>query len=481
MKVLLAPIEGVTLERFADATARLEKAGDARAPVFAELGLDEDAWDRVRRAWEARLAGSPRLQRGYEYLRRQFASAPHGEGASSEALGGARSSGSSLDSVERPSYLMANAATPQDPERPAGALGAAELPSFMRTPEHGAPPRAQPSFQQVREQIEPAAPAAASLPGASQRAPAGASDDHEEVGETAHMSVPEGLAAAAAAREALPFGKGAPGVAPRPAPPAELPPQRRHPAMASTVGLTSDHEAKLRALASIPFDGRTPRKKEFLSTVAIVEPESETDSVGETAHMSVPEGLAAAAAAREALPFGKGAPGVAPPPAPPAELPPQRRHPAMASTVGLTSDDEAKLRALASIPFDGRTPKKNEFLSTVPVVDNETDPVGETAHMGVPEGLAAAAAARAALNFPKSVASPPTASSQSDPVLPPLGQLVEIQAAMVHARDRDALLASRGYSAAAWQSVLRRYGALMQADPNIRTRYEALLDQAKTR
>lgn len=383
MKVLLAPIEGVTLERFADATARLEKAGDARAPVLAELGLDEDAWDRVRRAWEARLAGSPRLQRGYEYLRRQFASAPHGEGASSEALGGARSSGSSLDSVERPSYLMANAATPQDPERPAGALGAAELPSFMRTPEHGAPPRAQPSFQQVREHIEPAAPAAASLPGASQRAPAGASDDHEEVGETAHMSVPEGLAAAAAAREALPFGKGAPGVAP--------------------------------------------------------------------------------------------------PPAPPAELPPQRRHPAMASTVGLTSDDEAKLRALASIPFDGRTPKKNEFLSTVPVVDYETDPVGETAHMGVPEGLAAAAAARAALNFPKSVASPPTASSQSDPVLPPLGQLVEIQAAMVHARDRDALLASRGYSAAAWQSVLRRYGALMQADPNIRTRYEALLDQAKTR
>jgi hypothetical protein len=138
-----------------------------------------------------------------------------------------------------------------------------------------------------------------------------------------------------------------------------------------------------------------------------------------------------------------------------------------------------KLRGLAGVPFDRRTPKRKEFLSTVAVFDTEADQVGETAYMSAPEGLAAA---REALRFPKSVASPqPSPTSQSDPVLPPLGQLVEIQAAMVHAGDRDAPLASRGYSAAAWQSVLRRYGALMQADPNIRTRSEALLGQGKSR
>jgi len=65
--------------------------------------------------------------------------------------------------------------------------------------------------------------------------------------------------------------------------------------------------------------------------------------------------------------------------------------------------------------------------------------------------------------------------------LPPIGQLVEMQAALARATDRDALLASRGYSAEAWQSVLRRYGALMQSDPALRLRYESLLAQASAR
>ncbi len=271
---------------------------------------------------------------------------------------------------------------------------------------------------------------------------------------------------------------------------AELPPQKRKAELNATVGLSEADEAKLRALLSTPFDASAPpkKKKELLSTVAI-----DDGAVGETARMSVPEGLAAAAAAREALPFAKGA--ASPPPPPPpaqpvqlAELPPQKRNPAMASTVGLTGDDEAKLRALLSTPFDGAAPKKKkELLATVAVDD---DAVGETAHMNVPEGLAAAAAAREALPFAKGAASPPAppppappppAPPSAEPVLPPIGQLVEMQAALARATDRDALLASRGYSAEAWQSVLRRYGALMQSDPALRLRYESLLAQASAR
>lgn len=272
---------------------------------------------------------------------------------------------------------------------------------------------------------------------------------------------------------------------------AELPPQKRKAELNATVGLSEADEAKLRALLSTPFDASAPpkKKKELLSTVAI-----DDGAVGETARMSVPEGLAAAAAAREALPFAKGA--ASPPPPPPpaqpvqlAELPPQKRNPAMASTVGLTGDDEAKLRALLSTPFDGAAPtKKKELLATVAVDD---DAVGETAHMSVPEGLAAAAAAREALPFAKGPppAPPPPAPPPPAPpappsaetVLPPIGQLVEMQAALARATDRDALLASRGYSAEAWQSVLRRYGALMQSDPALRLRYESLLAQASAR
>lgn len=62
-----------------------------------------------------------------------------------------------------------------------------------------------------------------------------------------------------------------------------------------------------------------------------------------------------------------------------------------------------------------------------------------------------------------------------------VGQLAEMQAALARASDRDALLASRGYSAESWQAVLRRYGALMRSDPNLRSRYESLLAQASGR
>ena len=107
---------------------------------------------------------------------------------------------------------------------------------------------------------------------------------------------------------------------------AELPPQKRKAELNATVGLTDADEAKLRALLSTPFDGAAPKKKkEFLATVAVVD--TDVDAVGETARMSVPEGLAAAAAARDALPFPK----VAPPPAP-------HPHPTVAAHRAETAD-----------------------------------------------------------------------------------------------------------------------------------------------
>jgi len=51
----LEPVEGISLEQWASAQARLASGGDVD-PIIAELGIDRAHWDRVSAEWNARMS-----------------------------------------------------------------------------------------------------------------------------------------------------------------------------------------------------------------------------------------------------------------------------------------------------------------------------------------------------------------------------------------------------------------------------------------
>ena len=51
----LEPVEGISLEQWASAQARLASGGEVE-PIIAELGIDQAHWDRVSAEWNARMS-----------------------------------------------------------------------------------------------------------------------------------------------------------------------------------------------------------------------------------------------------------------------------------------------------------------------------------------------------------------------------------------------------------------------------------------
>jgi hypothetical protein len=88
----LAPVEGVTLEQWAKAQAKVASGADV-APLIAEIGIDKPTWDRVSAEWNTRMSRDTSMTITMEYTK-HFQSAGVGQfaGASASAAAGVAAS-----------------------------------------------------------------------------------------------------------------------------------------------------------------------------------------------------------------------------------------------------------------------------------------------------------------------------------------------------------------------------------------------------
>ena len=144
--------EGLTLPRFAEVSARLDRAGeDGRRMVLALVGLSPDQWERARVEYEARVADpaeGPRVEAAFR---------AHYEAAV------ARMEGRNADASAHPAH--------EEPGNAAvgGAEAADPLPRAAKAPSAapGAPGAAEGAFAARGNGSAASAPPTAAFPGSS--------------------------------------------------------------------------------------------------------------------------------------------------------------------------------------------------------------------------------------------------------------------------------------------------------------------------
>lgn len=488
-----SPIEGVGFNDFIEAKKRLAHEPAALREVVNSLGLGSpERWGAVERAWQARVDEDPMLREVYEMFVGQMGGANDAAGAGSRASSGGSEAAAALSTSpmgvvpELPSYMLGAA----PPRAPAALM---EPPAAVRI-RPGADPPIEPSVESTLAPI-PRAAAASPLPfrdGNSVTAPTVGFQLPRDRSEDPDASETIGIGGTVAPTAATPFEESAlerwtveayaSFVTDRRIDPADL--------VRATYGLKNTAEeaallvhmnkrfgrepAELARWRKLVEERMTARAGGSASTVRDVErPFSRAPShthAGESpgaapgAH-ALPAPVAPEAQTASARAARGGA-------AHDGSLPPQRLNPALGSTVGLSEADEALLNKMRSTPFvasesaaPDRAHRRPELLGTVAV-----DP-GIAAHQAV-DGLPPFARA------PREPApAGPAEGAVQAPVLPALGRFVEIQRRLGATTDRALALAEWGYTIESWQAVLKSYGALMQRDPELRSRYERLLLQ----
>lgn len=91
----LAPVEGITLEQWAKAQAKIASGADY-APLIAEIGIDKATWDRVSAEWNARMSRDTSFTITMEYSK-HFQSAGVGQFAAAAAASASGQVGSEAE------------------------------------------------------------------------------------------------------------------------------------------------------------------------------------------------------------------------------------------------------------------------------------------------------------------------------------------------------------------------------------------------
>jgi hypothetical protein len=91
----LAPVEGVSLEQWAKAQAKIASGADY-APLIAEIGIDKATWDRVSAEWNARMSRDTSFTITMEYSK-HFQSAGVGQFAGAAAAAASGQAGSEAE------------------------------------------------------------------------------------------------------------------------------------------------------------------------------------------------------------------------------------------------------------------------------------------------------------------------------------------------------------------------------------------------